>query len=284
MRCRSQDEAEPGFSEFKTYLERSMTKVSKAPKTRKKILKGALHIHSSISHDGTMSMAELSLFFRERKFDFILITEHSESISDGVTNELIDECDRCSSSGFLIIPGLEFGCRDELHILGLGVSRISESDDPLEVVRHIRQQGGVAVLAHPTKKEYSLDGAWIGELDGVEIWNSAYDGKFLPQAKSIRTFKELAQKNPHLKPFAGMDLHQEKNYYDVTLKINRNGLNRNQILKDLKEGNFTLESTFFKMKPGIRINRISLLIIFAFRKVLNLARKMRDLSGVGQKD
>jgi predicted metal-dependent phosphoesterase TrpH len=251
---------------------------------RRKILKGALHIHSSISYDGTMSVAELSLFFKERKFDFVLITEHSQNVSDGVMNKLIDECNRCSSSGFLIIPGLEFSCRDELHILGIGVSRTSESDDPLEVIHHILQQGGVAVLAHPTKKEYSLDGAWIEELDGVEIWNSAYDGKFLPQAESIRMFKRLAQKNPHLKPFAGMDLHQEKNYYDVTVRIKRKSLNRGQILKDLKEGNFTLESTFFKIKPGIRINRISLLIIFAFRKVLNLARRLRELSHVQQEN
>jgi hypothetical protein len=280
----TQEDAEPGFFELKKYIKRFITEVSQAPMMRRKILKGALHIHSSISFDGTMSMAELSLFFRERKFDFILITEHSQSVSDGVMSELIDECDRCSSSGFLIIPGLEFSCRDELHILGLGVSRTSESDDPLEVVRHIRQQGGVAVLAHPTKKEYSLDGEWIDELDGVEIWNSAYDGKFLPQAESIRTFKKLAQKNPDLKPFAGMDLHEEKNYYDVTLRIKRNGLNRNQILKDLKEGNFTLESTFFKMKPGIRIKRISLLIIFAFRKILNLARRLRGLSRAQQEN
>jgi hypothetical protein len=251
---------------------------------RRRKLKGALHIHSSISYDGIMSVEELSLFFKRKKFDFVLITEHSENVSDGVMNRLVDECRRFSSSEFLMIPGLEFSCRDGLHILGLGANKISESDDPLEILHHIRQQGGVAVLAHPTKKEYSFDGAWIEELDGVEIWNSAYDGKFLPQPKPMKMFKRLSEQNPRLIPFVGMDLHREENYYDVGLRIKGDNLNERQILQHLKTGNFTLESTFFKMKPGIRINRISLLIIFAFRKVLNLARKMRDLSGVGRKD
>ena len=251
---------------------------------KRRKLKGALHVHSSISHDGVMSVEELSVFFKRRKFDFVLITEHSENVSEGIMNKLIDECIRFSSSEFLIIPGLEFSCRDDLHILGLGVSRTSESDDPLEVTHHIRQQGGVAVLAHPTKKEYSLDGAWIEELDGVEIWNSAYDGKFLPQAESIKTFRKLAKQNFHLKPFAGMDLHREKDYHDVALRIKGNDLNQAQILKHLKKGNFTVESAFFNVKPGMQISRASLLIILASRKFLNLARRLRDLSSVRQKD
>lgn len=251
---------------------------------RPKILKGALHIHSSISYDGTMSMEELSFFFRKRGFDFLLITEHSESVSNEVMNRLIDECKRFSSSEFLIIPGLEFSCGNGTHILGLGVNGTSESGDSLKVTRHIHQQGGVAVLAHPTKQEYSFDGAWIEELDGVEIWNSAYDGKFLPQAESIRTFKKLAQQNPNLKPFAGMDLHREKDYHDVALRVKGNDLDQAQILNHLKKGNFTIESAFFNVKPGMQISRASLLIILASRKFLNLARRLRDLSSVREKD
>ena len=246
---------------------------------KRKKLKGALHIHSSISYDGIMSVEELSFFFKRKKFDFALITEHSENVSKVIMNKLIDECKKLSSSEFLIIPGLEFSCRDDLHILGLGVSKTSESDDPLEVTHHIHKQGGVAVLAHPTKKEYSLDGAWIEELDGVEIWNSAYDGKFLPQAESIKTFKKLAEQNPHLKPFAGMDLHREKDYYNVALRVKENDLNQAQILKDLKKGNFTVESAFFNVKPGMQISPVSLLFVSAFRKVLNVVRRLRDLSG-----
>jgi hypothetical protein len=247
---------------------------------KRRKLKGALHIHSSISYDGIMSVEQLSFFFKKKNFDFVLLTEHSENVSTGVMNKLIDECKRFSSSEFLIIPGLEFRCQDDLHILGLGINKTLESEDPLRVIHHIKQQGGVAVLAHPTKKNCALDRIWIKELDGVEIWNLANDGKFLPQVESIRMFKKLGEQNPHLKPFAGMDLHQEKNYYDIALRIKRKDLNQNQILKNLKKGNFTVESTFFKIKPGIRISRASLLIIFVFQKVLNLARKLRDLLSV----
>jgi hypothetical protein len=247
-------------------------------------LKGALHVHSSISHDGTMSVEELSLLLRDKKFDFVLITEHSENVSNGVMNKLVDECRRLSSSELLIVPGLEFRCWEDLHILGLGVSKLCESNDPLKVIHHIGQQGGVAVFAHPTKKNYALDRMWIEELDGFEIWNSAYDGKFLPQAKSIKMFKKLAEQNPRLKPFAGMDLHRKQDYYDVGLRIKGNSLNRDQILEHLRKGNFTVESTFFNIKPGMGISRASLLIIFAFRRILNLVRMLRDLSSVREKD
>lgn len=251
---------------------------------RPRKLKGAVHIHTSVSYDGTMSLKEISSFLKKKKFDFVLITEHSENVSNGVMDRLTEECKRFSSSEFLIIPGLEFRCRDDLHILGLGINKTFESDDPLKVIQHINQQGGVAILAHPTKKNYNLDKAWIKKLDGAEIWNLAYDGKFLPQAESIRMFEKLVEQNSRLKPVVGMDLHQEKNYYDIALRIERKNLNQNQILKDLREGNFTLESTFFKIRPGIRISQVSFLLMFAFRKVLNLARKLRDLLSGGQKN
>jgi hypothetical protein len=248
--------------------------------TKRRRLKGAAHIHSSVSHDGVMSLEELSLFFKRKKFDFVLITEHAENVSDGNMDKLIGECRRLSSPEFLIIPGLEFRCRDELHILGFGINRTLESDDPQKVIRHISQQGGVAVLTHPTRKKYCLDGTWVDGLDGVEIWNSAHDGKFLPQVEPIRMFEKLAVNNPHLKPFVGMDLHFEKNYYDLALRIKEKGLETGQILRRLKRGDFTIRSTFFKMRPRVRIGRASVLIIFVFRKLLNLARKLRDLSGV----
>ncbi len=247
---------------------------------KRRKLRGAPHVHSSVSYDGTMSIEEICSFFRRKKFDFVLIAEHSENISNGVMTKLIDECKRFSSSEFLIIPGLEFRCRDDLHILGFGVSKIFECDDPSKVIDHIRRQGGVAILAHPTKKNYALDRVWIEKLDGAEIWNLAYDGKFLPQAESIRMHRKLAEHNPGLKPFAGMDLHQKKDYYDIVLKIEGQNLSQNQILKNLKEGDFTLESMFFKIKPGIGISRAFLLIMFAFRKALNLGRKLRDLLSV----
>jgi predicted metal-dependent phosphoesterase TrpH len=252
--------------------------------TKQSKLKGAPHVHTSLSYDGTMSLEEISSFFKKKKFDFVLITEHSENISNSVMNKLTDECKRFSSSKFLIIPGLEFRCRNDLHILGLGVNKTLESDDPLKVINYISQQGGVAILAHPTKRNYAWDKVWIEKLDGAEIWNVACDGKFLPQVESIRMFKKLAEHNPCLKPFAGMDLHRDKNYYDVSLRIERKDLNQDKILKDLKEGNFTLESTFFKMKPGIGISRTSFVVMYAFRKVLNLVRKLRDVLSVGQKE
>lgn len=250
---------------------------------RQKKLKGAFHIHTCFSYDGTMSLEEISSFFKEKKFDFVLITEHSENVSNGVMKKLLDECKRFSSSEFLIIPGLEFRCRDDLHILGLGVNKTLESDDPLKVIHHINQQRGVAVLAHPTKKNYAWDKAWVEKLDGAEIWNLAYDGKFLPQVESIRMFKKLAQHNPGLKPFAGMDLHQKKSYYHIAIRLNRENVNQSQILQDLREGNFTLESTFFNIRPGIGVSRASFLIMFISRKVLNLARKLRDVLIVGEK-
>jgi hypothetical protein len=252
--------------------------------TKRRKLKGAPHIHTSFSYDGTMSLEEISSFFKKKKFDFVLITEHSENVSNDVMPKLIDECKRFSSSKFLIIPGLEFRCWDDLHILGLGINKTFASHDPLEVIHHINQQGGVAILAHPAKKNYAWDKVWIEKLDGAEIWNLAYDGKFLPQAESIRIFKKLTKHNPRLKPFAGMDLHQEKDYYYLSLSIEGQDLDQNEILQNLKEGNFALESTLFKIKQGIEINWASLLVMFAFRKMLNLARKLRDLLSVEQEN
>jgi hypothetical protein len=51
-------------------------------------------------------------------------------------------------------------------------------------------RGGLAVLAHPGRAAYHCPPALCVALDGIEIWNAAYDGRFVPPPASFRLLQE----------------------------------------------------------------------------------------------
>jgi hypothetical protein len=240
-----------------------------------KYLKGALHLHTTLSHDGKLSLDELAIFLRGHGYDFICITEHSYDINRDDMLAQSEKCAQLSSSDFLIIPGIEFRCHDDIDILGYGVIEPIESDDPVEVIAHIRKYNGVPVLAHPMIRNYPLDSIWVSLLDGAEIWNNG-EGKYLPQARTLKKFSEFLKWQPKLKAFFGIDLHRPTTYFPIATMIQANENNRIEILKALGAGEFHLQSPYLSMdssgKPGL-LTRIY--IIFG-SSILNLLRKFRS--------
>ena len=43
--------------------------------------KGALHIHSQLSHDGTLTIAELASWYRGKGYQFLAMGEHAEDLA-----------------------------------------------------------------------------------------------------------------------------------------------------------------------------------------------------------
>ena len=126
-----------------------------------------LHVHSSYSADGCMEISSIVELARSKGLDGVAICDHNRVYTDAAEYE-----------DFLLIPGVEISTQYG-HLLGLFVSRPVETNDLFEAVRLIKEQGGLAVLAHPyehKKYEGKLDEI-AGELDGVEAWNARADRK-----------------------------------------------------------------------------------------------------------
>lgn len=239
-----------------------------------KHLKGAIHLHTTLSHDGKLSLEDLVSFLKNHGYDFICITEHSYDIDKAAMLSLSEQCGKLSSPEFMIIPGLEFRCHDDIDILGYGVIEPCDSEAPMTIIEHIRKHNGVPVLAHPTIRDYLLERDWVSLLDGVELWNNQ-EGKYLPQPRTLRKFTEFQKWQPNLKAFYGIDLHRPQSYYPISTVIEAAENSRNEILGALGDGRFHLQSPLLKLDSSGKIGIFVRFYILVGSAFFNLLRKLR---------
>ncbi|MFH2035009.1 MAG: hypothetical protein ABIJ45_01295 [Candidatus Zixiibacteriota bacterium] len=243
-----------------------------------KKLKGTMHLHTNLSHDGTLPFEKIVPFLKNKGYDFLLFTEHSYDLDIKKTEIMVQACRELSDDNFLVVPGVEYRCHDKIDILGYGAIEPINSDNPLEVIAHIHKQGGVSVWAHPTIHDYPYENSWLGKLDGFEIWNVSNEGKFLPSPKTLIMYQRLKIENPNLLAFCGHDLHRLVSYCDMSSVISVEKLTREEILAKLKSGEFETRSPHFSCNSQGDIALMDKMKISVGRPVLNILRGLRDLT------
>jgi hypothetical protein len=109
-----------------------------------------------------------------------------------------------------------------------------------ELVDGIHEAGGIAVLAHPPAGSTNIINSIKEKLDGIEVWNSRYDGVHAPRAESFQLLRTLRAVNSRISAYCGIDLHKaaqaSKPVYIEVLAA----LNRASILDALRSSRFTL--------------------------------------------
>jgi hypothetical protein len=202
------------------------------------MLKGAIHVHSTYS-DGEFTLQEIKDLFLAEGCSFVCMTDHAEAFEkEGKLLAYVQELESLSDATFLFVPGLEYECEQRMHILGYGTTAPSGTTDPQAVIRHIEAQGAVSVIAHPKDSMFP----WIesfGTLpQGIEAWNSKYDGQYAPRVETFRLVQRMQTRRPDLRSFYGQDLHWRKQYRGLFVFLNTEELGRRAILNDLATGNF----------------------------------------------
>jgi len=239
------------------------------------LLRGMLHLHSSFSYDGHHTVREMAGFFRYRGYQFIALTEHDNDFDQEKMIEFIRACQDASSESFAVIPGLEFRCRDTVHILGIGLQSFQRVDDPLKAVKLIKKQGGLAVLAHPRGYEGRVTDELIRSLDGVEIWNGQKDSRFIPHYRALLAFRRFRDSNPHLLPLPGSDLHRLSAYFPCDLWVEAPRPEPSTILRALKEGKFSVRGRYWK-EDGSAGALWEIVLLFGLRHSMDAIRYLRD--------
>jgi hypothetical protein len=167
---------------------------------------GAVHVHSTYS-DGEFTLTELRAILSEAGCTFVCLADHAEAFTQDRLAAYHSECEHLSDPQFLMLPGLEYECRRRMHILGLGITSPVHSDDPEEVIRHVADCGGLSVIAHPKDDAFG----WIESFqilpDGIEVWNSKYDGRYAPRPWTFRLLHRLQERRAGLRAYYGQDLH-----------------------------------------------------------------------------
>jgi hypothetical protein len=224
-----------------------------------------------------MTIPELVDWYRPRGYQFVAVGEHSQDMDEQKVQQLQEQCAAHSNAQFCIIPGIEYSCRDGIHIFGLGTVGLTEQVDPRAVVAMIHAQDGFAILAHPVRMNWSPPDELILAVDAVEIWNVSYDGKYLPSFRAPDAFRRMQQVNPNLRAIAGHDFHRKASFYDVGVEIEVGELSPTEVLKVIKQGRYAITSRFFRTDARARLSWASSISLRGLSRQLAYLRRARDI-------
>jgi hypothetical protein len=250
------------------------------------MMKGALHVHSTYS-DGERSLPELRRLFQEDGCRFVAITDHADAFDAGRVREYVAECEALSDSDFAFLPGLEFGCERRMHILGYGVTTLTTSTDPREVLRHIQRENGVDVIAHPQDAAFP----WIESFDvlprGIEVWNTKYDGKHAPRGRTFALLHRMQARRSDMRAFYGQDYHWREQFRHLYTIVDSDNIDRESILGALRDGRFHAEKAELVLPSDGLVDPLLLADFEAtnarasrFRSVVKKANALRKRLGI----
>lgn len=250
------------------------------------MLKGAIHTHSTYS-DGEFTLAELREIFVAAGCSFVCITDHADHFDSSALDGYLRECNDLSDDRFCFIPSLEYTCADKMHIVGYGTTARVDTDDPQEVIRHIQSYHGLAVIAHPRDAAFPVIETFETLPDGIEIWNTKYDGRYAPRPGTIGLLRRLQERKPDLRAFYGLDLHWKQQYRGLLNVVKCEALNREEILAAFRRGDYfgskddlSLPSSGDIPERLIERFAVSHARSARMRKVIGQARVLLDRAGV----
>jgi predicted metal-dependent phosphoesterase TrpH len=201
------------------------------------MLKGAAHVHSAYS-DGEFTLAELRQIFLDEGCAFVCMTDHADYFTAEQLEAYIGECAALSDERLLFVPGLEFECERRMHILGYGATRLIDSADPETVIREIEGQGAVSVIAHPKNEFFDWIRGFHTLPQGIETWNSKYDGRYAPRPETFALLQNLRKRRPDMHAFYGQDLHWKKQFRELFIEVDSAAATRQSVLAALAAGEY----------------------------------------------
>ncbi len=198
---------------------------------------GALHVHSTYS-DGEYTLSELRDVFLASGCAFACVTDHAEAFDAGKLAAYRAECERLSDARFRFIAGLEYECRERMHVLGYGVTELLGTVDPEEVIAAIAARGGLPVIAHPRDAHFPWIESFAVLPGGIEAWNSKYDGRYAPRPRTFALVGRLRRRRPDLLALYGQDLHWRNQYRGLYTVVGCAAPEREEVLSALARGDF----------------------------------------------
>lgn len=145
------------------------------------------------------------------------MTEHDRGFSGERWIDYRAACAAASSPGLLLVPGVEYSDPANLvHVLVWGCSSFfGEGLSTSATLARVREEGGIAVLAHPSRlnawRQY--DPAWTQNFLGVEVWNRKTDG-WAPSRSG-----GMIAPNESLLHFAGLDFHDQRQLFPLSMLV-----------------------------------------------------------------
>lgn len=168
------------------------------------------HCHSYYSKDGISSPEKLIKSALKKGLDGIALTDHDTNAG---WKEAIKAAERLNA---VLILGEEIKTKKNGKtigdILGLFLQKEIKSKEIFEVIKEIKEQGGIVIIPHPFHfpENFKDDlGKYVYLIDGVEVFNAR-----LPFSFQDKKALEFAKKN-NLATIAGSDAHSWREIGDA---------------------------------------------------------------------
>ena len=241
---------------------------------------GIVHVHSTWSHDGRDTLEDIRAFARQRGIAFVGLTDHAEDFDAETFGRFAAECRRVSGDGIELIPGLEyrFAGFSGLHLLALGLRRWIAPETPGEFAAVAPAAAGFTIMAHPILPRYQLPDNVAATIDAIEVWNAAYNTRFLPDPRALRLLERVRRQRPEVVGIAGLDQHDARNDRETRVYL----LDRaaTDHLAELKAGRFVNggRTMRFASRNAFGASRLGALTVL--RSGLDLVNRVHEAAGL----
>ena len=152
-----------------------------------------LHVHSIYSKDSLLKPADIIKIAQKKGLAGVAITDH-QSIKGGIVASRLN-----TDKQFQVIVGSEIKT-EYGDVIGLFLQEDISSRVCAEVIDEIKVQGGLAVLAHPFRKNIVVPPKIISMFDCIEAFNA--------RSRELSNMKARKLAEDYKKPVsAGSDAH-----------------------------------------------------------------------------
>jgi hypothetical protein len=170
-------------------------------------IQGTFHFHSTYSHDGRNTLAEIASSLKKSGLSFCVMTEHFEDFNAAKFDSYIREARAVTSeSGFVFIPGIE------VHLSGVDtiIFPVEEYDSIEKLARDgiDRTPSLYKIVAHPSKYPFEriVQHLQRYHINAIELWNQQADGSHIPPLQFLELVGSQGWRNQY-QYFFGCDLH-----------------------------------------------------------------------------
>jgi hypothetical protein len=185
------------------------------------LVRAAFHVHSEWSYDGKWQLEKLAGAFSKRGYRVVMMTEHDQGFDESKRLEHRAACQKASTEKILLVPGIEYSDPSNvIHLLVWGdVPFVGSRAEPERVLAAAQERDGIAVFAHPSRKEAwkRFNPNWKDKILGIEFWNRKTDG----WAPSKHAWPFLQSTNSV--PLAGLDFHDSRQFFSMVTLLELQG-------------------------------------------------------------
>lgn len=190
-----------------------------------------MHIHTSFSPCSIIRIRQLSEQIRLAGIDGVCITDHDTVASRSFLKDLSPY-----AYGLSIIIGLEYTTsQGDILIFG-PVDDVPRGMDAESILAWVRNEGGVAIPAHPFRRSRPADPNILPLFDIIEVANGRNQ-----LAENERCRSWIASKGHGKKCIGGSDAHTPDEIGCVVTVFGKNIYTPENLVRELRDGDYAVQ-------------------------------------------